>query len=91
MSIDTKQLLKMAQELEEAAGLEGTELGDYWDALAKFARYAIHDASENLRQAFAAEVEEQHDILTTEYEIVEEVEMRPVKIRTLQERGADDE
>lgn len=67
---------KIASELQEAAFIENTEMGDYLEALANISKYAFEHSSEEFAGAIEAELVRMHSWVFGHYEIVEVTETR---------------
>jgi hypothetical protein len=65
---------KIASELQEAAILENTEVGEYWMALVNLSKYVLEHAPEELAWALEAAMMEAHTRLFNCFEIVEVTE-----------------
>jgi hypothetical protein len=67
---------KIASELQEAALLENTEMGDYLEALVNISKYAFEHSSEEFAGAIEQELTRMHAWVFGHYEIVEVTETR---------------
>ena len=70
-------IAEMLEELEEAATIEGSEVGEQWQALVS-AKAAADYGSEAFLAAYEAEVREQHEHFRNNFRIVERQESRIV-------------
>ncbi len=68
----TDEIEAMADELEEAASLDGTENGEWWRVLARMGQAIDYGASDKFKKAWIAEVKSEHKRLKRDFRIVEE-------------------
>lgn len=69
-------IYKIASELQEAALLENTEVGEYWMALVNLGNYVFAHSSDEFAEAFEKELAATHARLLEHFEIVEITETR---------------
>lgn len=74
-------IVDMASELEDAAGLDRSELGEWWTALVGLIPRVFDSASKEFRDAFENEIKSEHKRLKEEF-ILEEI-METAKYRIL--------
>lgn len=67
---------QITSKLQEAALLENTEAGDYWEALVNISKYAFVHSSEEFAEALEKEMEATHAWIFEHYEITEVTETR---------------
>ena len=67
---------QIASELQEAALLENTEVGEYWEALVNLSRYAFAHSSDEFAEAIERELKDTHAKVFEHYEIREVTETR---------------
>jgi hypothetical protein len=84
-------LYEMATELEQAAELEGAELGEWWSALAGLIPRVFDGASEEFRSAFEKELRSEHKRLKEEFRIEETTETKTVTYRELKHESEWDD
>lgn len=84
-------LYEMATELEQAAELEGAELGEWWAALAGLIPRVFDGASEEFRAAFEQELRSEHKRLKEEFRIEETTETKTVTYRELKHESEWDD
>lgn len=82
-SDDVTNIDDMLRDLGDAADLEGTELGEWWQILVEMRNRVIDFASDRFRKAWEAEVKAEWKRFKAEYEITEEKETVEVKSRRL--------
>ena len=75
---------EMAQELEEAAEIEGAEVGEYWSHLARLVTSYIDYMNEEFRLALEKEVITEYNNLKKNFKIVEEEQTRTYITRRLE-------
>lgn len=83
----TKELEQMIEDLEEASELEGTECGEWWDALIRLRHRIADGASREFLVAWEAEIKKEHAFLKEKFEIVEEEVTQTSKYRELRWKG----
>ncbi len=83
----TDDLYEMATELEQAAELEGTELGEWWAALAGLIPRVWDGASEEFQAAFEKELRSEHKRLKEEFRIEETTKTKSVSFRELKHKS----
>lgn len=74
---------EMAEELEDAARLDGSEVGEQWQSLSS-AETAARYGSDEFRDAWEKEVREQYEHFTTNFRIVTRKETREVEYTDLE-------
>lgn len=79
----TDDFYEMATDLEQAAQIDGTELGEWWAALAGLVPSVIDGASEEFLAAFEKEIRAQHKRLKEEFYVEETTETKTVTYRRL--------
>ena len=79
------KLEDMVSDLEDAAKLDHTEVGEYWTWLV--AGELVNFQSDSMKKAWEKEVESQHRILKEEYKIVEEEKQITQKRKVLKYIG----
>lgn len=67
-----KDIEEMIEDISEAANLEGSEIGEYWQALVNFSQFVYYGPSDEFISAFNKEVKEQHSYIKDEFEIIDE-------------------
>lgn len=67
---------QVASELQEAALLENTEVGEYWEALVNLSRYTFAYSSDEFAEAIEKELRKTHAWVFEHYEIKEVTETR---------------
>lgn len=67
---------EIVQELQEAALLENTEVGEYWMALVNLSKCVFSHSSDEFAEAFEKELAATHARLLECFEIVEVTETR---------------
>jgi hypothetical protein len=89
----TGDLYEMATELEQAAELEGAELGEWWSALAGLVPRVFDGASEEFQAAFEKELRAEYKRLKEEFRIKEwtDTETRTIAHRELQHESEWDD
>lgn len=75
-SEETMSIHKIASELQEAALLENTEVGEYWMSLVNLSKYVFSHSSDEFAEAFEKELTAAHARLLECFEIVEVTETR---------------
>ena len=75
--MDNLSIDEMLEELESAATLEGSEVGEQWQALVN-CRAAADYGSKEFREAYEKEVQKQYTHLKENFRIVERRETREV-------------
>ena len=81
---------QIASELQEAALLENTEAGEYWEALVNLSRYAFAHSSDEFAEAIEKELKQTHAWVFEHYEIKEVTETRKalrMRSRHIQQGG----
>ncbi len=76
MQIKTMDIYKTASELQEAALIENTEIGEYWMAMANLSKCVINHSSDEFAEAFEKELAATHAWFLEHFEIVEITETR---------------
>lgn len=76
-------LYEMAEELDEAAKLCNDECGEWWSMLAAMWPRVRDGASGEFQAAYEKELRSEHKRFKDEFRIVEEIETREVKHRTV--------
>ena len=84
-------LYEMATELEQAAELDGSELGEWWAALAGLIPRVFDGASEEFQTAFEKELRSEHKRLKEEFRIEETTETKTVTYRELKHESEWDD
>jgi predicted secreted protein len=79
----TDDLYEMAEELGQAADLEGSEVGEWWSALSALVPRVFDAASDEFREAFEKELRSQYLMFKEEYSIVETTKYMAVTSRKL--------
>lgn len=69
-----KHLDKMVEDLHDAAGLEGSEVGEMWSLIASLFESYSDIISPELLASLEAEIRQQHEILCKEFIITEDTE-----------------
>jgi hypothetical protein len=84
-------LYEIATELEQAAELEGAELGEWWAALAGLIPRVFDGASEEFQAAFEKELRAEHKRFKEEFRIEETTETKTVTYRELKHESEWDD
>ena len=79
------QIQEACDKLEVMMSLEGTEVGEYWCGLAHLSVYT-YMMSPEFKKVFAKEIQDQVQVLETQYELIEEDIVRTEKRRLLRPR-----
>jgi hypothetical protein len=79
----TDDFYEMAAELELAAELEGSELGEWWAKLASLVPRVFDCASKEFLEAFEKELRGEYKRLKEEFRIEETTETKTVTYRKL--------
>jgi hypothetical protein len=87
----TDDLYEMATELEQAAELDGAELGEWWSALAGLVPRVFDGASEEFQAAFEKELRSEYKRLKEEFRIEETTETKTVTYRELKHESEWDD
>lgn len=78
-----KDLKEKMKELEEYAELEGSENGDYWNALCNFSQFT-HDMDSNLKEEIINEVDRCLEFIENNYELTEREVIHTYKVKELE-------
>lgn len=74
----------MIADLEEAASLERSEVGEWWAALVAIDRVISYGATERFRKAWVAEVKAEHKRLKRDFRIEESTREVTQTVRSLE-------
>ena len=84
-------LYEMATELEQAAELEGAEIGEWWAALAGLIPRVFDGASKEFKAAFEKELRSEYKRLKEEFRIEEVTKTQTVTYRELKHESEWDD
>ncbi len=82
-----EQIEEMAEDLTEAARLDGTENGEWWASLAGMTDFLHYGATDRFLKAWIAEIKAEHKRLKRDFRVSERVIESKQKVRSLEYIG----